>query len=839
MRIITDIKTINRIDDYYELKTNDADIRIWFMTDSIIRIRVGFDGDFDEESYSLVTTAWEDRLDGVVGPRKNRIKVAKTELCDEADIATITSDTLGLVIHKSPAIIEVYDNGDTLIHRDIPKLAYRCDSNNRRIHTSEIQEGDCFYGFGEKTGNINKYHQLLTMSPGDTVGYDPINADSLYKHIPFYIKANKINQTACGYFYHNMSECTFDMGRKHSNYWQRHSTYTVDSGDIDLFFMYGPTIKDVVKEYTFLTGRSAMLPGYALGYLGSSMYYSELKENCDDKIIKFLDTAKKEDIPIDGFQLSSGYTAQNTTAGEKRCVFTWNKERFKNPSEFFKEAKKRGVIVSPNVKPGILLTHPNIDEFTSKDMLVNDSFGDSYEVGEWWGGEGVFADFTNPTCRREWKKMLKENVIMKGTPSVWNDNCEYDSIVDKDAKVNFDGKGSTIGASRSIQANIMCQITSDAIMEEYPNTRPYIVCRGGHSGIQRIAQSWAGDNRTSWDTLKYNQATILGMSLSGVSNYGGDIGGFYGGAPSPELLVRWVQAGIFMPRFSIHSVNADNTVTEPWMYPEYTHYIRDAIKFRYRLFPYLYSLMAASHENGDMIMNPLMAAFPEDERTYDSSDSYVLGNSLLVANVLDKGIDNLEVMLPAGSKFYEMSYEKGCVGANLYEGGNDITIPVELGTIPLFLLSGAIVPLAGNELSNLSLDTLTSLHIICVADKDSHFTYYEDDGVSLDYENGVYHKMDISIESDVKTIISFSNEGKYKSTIEDMELEVISNYNCPINIAVDDKTIPQFLRRDEYESATSGWYYNIECNTTFIKYPYIQEDNKVIIDYGDFDMLGM
>ena len=92
---------------------------------------------------------------------------------------------------------------------------------------------------------------------------------------------------------------------------------------------------------------------------------------------------------------------------------------------------------------------------------------------------------------------------------------------------------------------------------------------------------------------------------------------------------------VFFPLNSnLANANADNTVTEPWMYPEYTHYIRDAIKFRYRLFPYLYSLMAASHENGDMIMNPLMAAFPEDERTYDSSDSYVLGNSLLVANVL-------------------------------------------------------------------------------------------------------------------------------------------------------------------------------------------------------------
>ena len=249
--------------------------------------------------------------------------------------------------------------------------------------------------------------------------------------------------------------------------------------------------------------------------------------------------------------------------------------------------------------------------------------------------------------------------------------------------------------------------------------------------------------------------------------------------------------------------------------------------------------MATSHENGDMIMNPLMAAFPEDERTYDSSDSYVLGNSLLVANVLDKGIDNLEVMLPTGSKFYEMSYKKGCVGANVYEGGNDITIPVELGTIPLFLLSGAIVPLAGNELSNLSLDTLTSLHVICVADKDSHFTYYEDDGVSLDYENDMYHKMDISMTCVELTEIEFINEGKYNTTIESVELEVVSGRNCPINVTNDKAVLPHFLKLSDYESADCGWYYNIESKATIIKYPYKQIDNKVVIDYGDFDMLGM
>lgn len=98
--------------------------------------------------------------------------------------------------------------------------------------------------------------------------------------------------------------------------------YRTDAGDVDLFFIAEPSIRQVVERYTDLTGKSAMLPRTALGYLGSSMYYPELDENCDDAIIEFIDTTKKEDIPVDGFQLSSGYTSQETPEGLKRCVFT-------------------------------------------------------------------------------------------------------------------------------------------------------------------------------------------------------------------------------------------------------------------------------------------------------------------------------------------------------------------------------------------------------------------------------------------------------------------------------------------------------------------------------------
>lgn len=172
------------------------------------------------------------------------------------------------------------------------------------------------------------------------------------------------------------------------------------------------------------------------------------------------------------------------------------------------------------------------------------------------------------------------------------------------------------------------------------------MCRSGHAGIQRYAQVWAGDNLTCWDTLKYNIATILGMGLSGVANHGCDVGGFYGVSPEPELFVRWVQNGIFMPRFSIHSTNTDNTVTEPWMYTDKKQYIRDAIKFRYRMIPYLYSLESRAHETGLPIMEPMFMAFQNDPKTYNEGVDFMWGDSLLVANVVEKGAKTRSIYLP-------------------------------------------------------------------------------------------------------------------------------------------------------------------------------------------------
>ena len=725
---------IEKTDNGYLIHGDAGDIKLVFMTDDIIRIRVSFDRKFKEASYALVTTAWEDELDELFQEERTRIQ-AKDVVCEEKEDALIFHTTaLKLVMKKQPIQFLLYDAEGKLIYNDLKERAFDQDQLGRVTHYSEIHaDTDHFYGFGEKTGHLDKKGRHLRMSPKDAIGADPEFGEPLYKHVPFYIRVNEENLHALGLFYNNSYDAVFDMGNERSGYWDSYCYYQADGGDIDLFLINGPKMASVLERYTYLTGRQAMPTKQSLGYTASTMYYAELEQNCDEEIYKVIQKHFDEKIYIDNFWLASGYSS-----GEEdnlRYVFNWNKKRFPDPEGFFEKMEQEmGINVIPNMKPGILKNHPYRKVFEQYDAFVKTPDKAEDYVGRWWGGEGRFVDFTKKAGRDAWKELLKKNLMAKGMRTVWNDNCEYDSMVDKDCRCSFEGKGGTIGQLKSVMSNIMCQITNEAVHETFDNTRPYVVCRSGHAGIQRYAQTWAGDNLTCWDSLKYNIATILGMGLSGVANQGCDIGGFYGVSPEAELLVRWIQNGIFQPRFSIHSTNTDNTVTEPWMYSGCTGYIRSAILLRYRLFPYLYSLMERAHTTGLPIMEPMCYAFQNDPACYEDGINFMFGDSLLVANVVEKGAKIRSVYLPEGSAFYDFYTRE------VYEGGQTIEFPVNLGSIPLFVRSGALIPMASNQMMNLMNETVTGLTILCAPDKEGSFILYEDDGVSMDYEKGLYLK---------------------------------------------------------------------------------------------------
>lgn len=805
--------------------------KIYLMSDDIIRLRTSFTNEFSEESYILTTTAWDDRFDQLLATERKKINALVPLTTENAHHLIISTATLDITINKSPFYIQIHDQQQNLVYSDLKSRPYTQDQLGRVTHYTEIDlENDSFYGFGEKTGAINKLRRRLVQNAKDTLAYDPEFSDPLYKHIPFYIKLNQQTQAAVGFFYHNSYESVFDMGVEHSNYHHRYSSFCADGGDLDLFIINGPSMAKVVEGYSEITGKSAMLPAYALGYLGSTMYYVELPENCDREIVNFVKKCRQEDIPIDNFHLSSGYTVDQSN---KRQLFTWNQQRFPNPSDFFQQMHANGAPVTPNIKPGVLLTNPNYPTMEAKQIFIGQSTPNSSPyVDYWWGGLGSFVDFTNPVARQTWSDYLDATLLKNGVTSLWNDNCEYDSLTDRSVVCNFDGKLAPLAQLKSIQPNLMALTGRQALLKHNPNLRPYSVNRGGFAGIQRYSQTWAGDNMTSWKSLKFNIATILGMGLSGVANNGCDIGGFWGPHPDAELFVRWVQNGIFQPRFSIHSCNTDNTVTEPWMFQDKTHLIRAAIKLRYRLMPYFYALMRAANLHGTPIMRPTFYEFQHDPQTYNQGIDFMLGSSLLVANVVEAGADSRQVYLPIGSNWYDFYTRQA------YTGGQTISLPVELSSIPLFIRDSAILALNENEAKQAS-GNFPELRLI-LGGANAQFALYQDDGISQEYLHGNYRETLITLTREKEqTLIDFQHNGDFVAPTQELYLELINPQKGPFWISVAGNKIAHFLHRDKFNATKTGWYYSNSKGCVEIKLDFPNRDSQIIVSFAHFDLIGM
>ena len=328
---------------------------------------------------------------------------------------------------------------------------------------------------------------------------------------------------------------------------------------------------------------------------------------------------------------------------------------------------------------------------------------------------------------------------------------------------------------------------------------------------------------------------LMNRGLSGCSNMGCDIGGFAGPAPEAELLLRWLQNGIFQPRFCLNSANNDNTVTQPWMYEENLPYIRAAYQLRYRLLPTLYSLMYESNQNGMPAWRPLFLEFPNDPKCYtDKNLTFMFGKSILVANVVEKGATTRTVYLPAGCTWYDMNDD-----LRAYEGGQTIEIPVTLASIPMFLRGSAVV-VTTEDVKYILKDTMRQIDLLVAAETDTSFVLYDDDGHTEDYKNGVYAKTTITVKAGDRTDIRFATEGSYESPVERMTLKLVSKKKGALWASVDGQQLPQFIVRDGWEAAESGWYYNLPDRTIWVKFAKpAKKDFTVTVSTEKFDLIGM
>ena len=400
---------------------------------------------------------------------------------------------------------------------------------------------------------------------------------------------------------------------------------------------------------------------------------------------EFIEGLRKHDMGCSSFHLSSGYTS----IGDKRYVFNWNHDKFPDIDGFVASYRAAGVRLVANIKPALLHDHPQFAALAAQGLLIHDEDGAPVEC-QFWDEIGAYVDFTNPEAAAWWQGQVTQQLLAHGIAATWNDNNEYE-IWDKRARVHGFGAPRDAAEMRVVQTLLMMRASKAAQLAHTPDERPYVVTRSGMAGMQRYAQTWSGDNFTSWKTLRYNQKMGLGLALSGVSNTGHDIGGFAGPAPEPELLLRWVQAGICMPRFSIHSWNSDGSVNEPWMYPEIAPQISELMALRQQLVPLLYDLLWRHHAHYEAVTRPLWLDFPDDEAAWEDGDSYMLGPDLLVAPAMEPGALACRTYLPKGSDWIDIRDDRR------YAGGTVFELPAPLDGLPPMLAregSGVFVNLS-------------------------------------------------------------------------------------------------------------------------------------------------
>lgn len=563
------------------------------------------------------------------------------------------------------------------IAADRPTQAYDFGWFDGRAHHYLVRRpGDRHYGLGERAGAADRTGRRFRLTSLDPMGYDAETSDPLYKAIPYVLVADEAGRCH-GEFHDTLARVTYDFGQELDNYHGPYRQVVADAGDVDLWMIAGPDPLAVTRRFTWLTGRPALMPRWSIGYSGSTMTYTDAPD-AHRQMMTFIDRLAGHDIGCTSFHLSSGYTS----IGDKRYVFHWNREKFPDPAGFARAYADAGVRLVANIKPAMLFDHPRLDEARAAGLLIADADGAPVEA-QFWDAPGFYLDFTNPAAAAWWRARVTDALLDNGIAATWNDNNEYE-VWDARARIHGFGTPRAAAEALPLQPLLMMRASRAAQIAHAPDRLPYVVTRSGMAGMQRYAQTWTGDNRTEWKTLRYNLKMGLGLALSGVSNSGHDVGGFAGPPPDAELLVRWVQAGVLMPRFSIHSWNDDRSVNEPWMHEAALPAIRRLMALRQTLEPFFADLLYRHHRDYDPVIRPLWLDRPGDAAAWRDGDDHMLGPDVLAAIVVEPGAIRRDVYLPAGDDWAD------AWTGRRFAGGRIVRVEAPLdGPPPLFVRAGA------------------------------------------------------------------------------------------------------------------------------------------------------
>lgn len=589
-------------------------------------------------------------------------------------------------------------------------------------------DGDThFYGLGEKTGPLNKKGYHYRMWNTDNPLPHTENFDTLYKSIPFLIALH--GETAYGIFFDNTYESYFDMGRDNSAYYY----FGAKDGNLDYYFIYGPSLKSVVSGYTSLTGRTPLPQLWALGYQQCRWSYAP-----KERLLEVAERFRKEHIPCDVLYLDIDYM-------DGYRVFTYDRERFSDFKGMIRKLKDDGFKVVTIIDPGVKKDagYAVYEEGLKNGYFITDPDGIPY-VNAVWPGDALFPDFSNAKVRAWWADK-QQFLIENGVAGVWNDMNEPASFhgpLPDDVQFHNDGYRTDHAEMHNVYGHYMARSAFEGF-RKHSDKRPFVITRACYAGTQKYSTIWTGDNQSLWEHLRMSIPQLLNLGLSGFAYAGCDVGGF-GFDCTPELLSRWVQVGCFTPLFRNHS-SYETRSQEPWAFDEQTKAINQKyIELRYTLLPYLYDALREGEQTGLPVMRPLVLEFQDDPAVTDINDEFLCGSALLVAPVVQQGQRARSVYLPKGANWIDFWTNE------TFAGGQNILRDAPLDLCPIYVKEGSILPRwpVRQYVGEQAADTLILDVCLPAPGEEVSCTHFTDDGETFAYREGGYNRYEAIVRPD-------------------------------------------------------------------------------------------
>ncbi|MEX6641499.1 glycoside hydrolase family 31 protein [Clostridium perfringens] len=724
-----------RVFKNYEINHNNIDIyfsnmkiTLTIFENDIVKV---FIGDKYEESIST---------NGVVD------NLGKGEFIVEEDsnFVIVKGTKVLTFVDKNTTEISFRDLEGNIINEDF-QPSFKDEEGN--VYISKVNDCLAYYGLGEKGGDLNKkgcYTENFNTDDPET------DDDSItyYKTIPFYVALKE--EATYGIFFDNSFRSYFDMGKEMGD----RIFFGAIGGQIQYYFIPGENIKEVVKNYTALTGRMEIPPLWSLGYQQCRFSYFSQEE-----VRELVKTFEEKDIPLDVVYLDIDYM-------DGFRVMTFKTPNFDDAAGLISDLKEKGIRTITIIDPGV-----KVDE--EYDVFKRGKEGNHFTkkldgemfIGAVWPGDSAFPDFSNKYCREWWKSELKKFISEHGMDGIWNDMNEP-CVFNNDHKTmletclhNSDNGVIEHKEFHNRYGFEMSRCSKEAQEELHPNERGFSMTRATYAGGQRYSSVWTGDNMSLWSQMRMSISMNANLGISGFSFVGNDVSGF-GLDSSEELFIRWMEMGPFIPIFRNHS-NMYTRRQEPWAFgPRAEKIAKKSIELRYELLPYIYDLYYISHKEGLPIFRPMIMEYEKDMNLLNMREQFMLGENMIVAPVLYEGERSKTLYLPKGSWFNYFTREK-------LQGGKWYKLPCELDEILVFVKEGAIIPTYNKKFRNVK--ERPNNILLKVFGENAKGFHYNDDGHSMEYLEGKYTYMDIKVV-DGKEELKLINNGY---SIEDIEIEII------------------------------------------------------------------